>query len=91
MQQKDEKTAFFAHQLGNLIREIRVTDRNCSINKFAREYDLDIGNTSRVEAGKTDVKFVTLWKISEALEIKPSKLVEILEKRLGNNFHFFDD
>ena len=62
----------------------------CSLNQFAHEYDLDVGNTSRVETGIVDVKAVTLWKIAEALNIKPSKLFKIIENKLGNDFHFYE-
>ena len=58
--------------------------------KFAHEYDLDVGNTCRVENGTTDVKFVTLWKISEALGINPSELVKLLETKMTKDFHFYD-
>lgn len=91
MQQKDAKTELLAKTLGTVITELRVKNKNSSINRFAREYDLDIGNTSRVENGKIDIKFVTLWKISEALGCKTSEIVNLLECRLGKNFHFYEE
>ncbi len=90
MQQKDEKTLQLAQALGALIKELRQNTLGCSINQFAHEYDLDVGNTSRVEKGSIDVKFVTLWKIAEALHIRLSVLVAILEKELGEDFQFYD-
>ena len=90
MQYKDSKTVLLAKTLGEVIKELR-NKKSCSINQLAREYDLDIGNTSRVEKGLIDVKFVTLWKISEALGISISKLVLLLEKRLGSNFQFYEE
>lgn len=89
MQQKDDKNLYFAKILGTIIKEYR-SDK-CSINQLAHEYDLDVGNTSRIENGLIDAKLVTLWKISEALGIKPSTIVINLENKLGNNFHFFDE
>lgn len=47
MQQKNEKTLLFANTVGTIVTELR-SDKNLSINKFAHEYDLDVGNTSRV-------------------------------------------
>lgn len=90
MQQKDEKTLQFANVVGSIITELR-SDKKLSINKFAHEYALDVGNTSRVEKGSIEVKLVTFWKIAEALEISPSKLLNLVEKRLGKIFRFYDE
>jgi len=90
MQQKDQKTELFAQILGAIITELRLK-KGYSINQLAHEFDLDVGNTSRVEKGSIEVKFVTLWKISEAIGIKPSDLIKILENKLGDKFKFYDD
>lgn len=91
MQQKDNKTTHLAKTIGQVVKELRLEKEKGSINKFAHEYDLDVGNTSRIENGLIDAKVVTLWKISEALEIKLSELVQIIEEKLGDDFHFFDE
>ncbi|MBO5947995.1 helix-turn-helix transcriptional regulator [bacterium] len=91
MQYKDAKTTLLAKTIGSVIRNFRTNKVGSSINKFAREFDLDIGNTSRIENGSTDVKFVTLWKISEGLGLKPSALVKIIEDKLGTDFHFYEE
>ena len=90
MQQKNDKTLLFANTVGAIVTELR-SDKNLSINKFAHEYDLDVGNTSRVEKGTIEVKLVTFWKIAEALGISPSKLLKMVEKRLGKEFHFYEE
>ena len=90
MQQRNEKTIEFAKVVGAMITELR-TNKNLSINKFAHEYGLDVGNTSRVEKGSIEVKLVTFWKIAEALDISPSKLLKIIEIRLGKEFHFYEE
>ena len=90
MQQRDKKTLLFANTVGSIITELR-SDKNLSINKFAHEYGLDVGNTSRVEKGSIEVKLVTFWKLAEALEMSPSKLLSLVEKRLGKNFHFYEE
>ena len=89
MQQKNKKNLFFAKTLGKIIKEYR--SKKCSINQIANEYDLDVGNTSRIENGLIDARLITLWKISEALNIKPSEIIIKLETKLGDNFHFFDE
>lgn len=90
MQQKDEKTLYLAKVIGQIVSELRVTNQKGSINKFAHEYDLDVGNTSRIENGLIDSKVVTLWKISEALGMPLSELIQLVEKQVGADFHFFD-
>jgi len=89
MQQKDSKTSQLAITIGNVIKQLRLKN-NCSINQFAHENDLDVGNISRIENGITDIKVVTLWKISEALCIQPHQLFSLIEKELGDDFHFQD-
>lgn len=91
MQQKDNKTKYLAKVIGQIVNEHRVKREKGSINKFAHEFDLDVGNTSRVENGLIDVKVVTLWKIAEALEVPLSEFIKEVEKRLGEDFHFFEE
>ena len=90
MQQKDDKTKQLAVVMGSIIRGYRLKNKNCSINQFAHEYDLDVGNTSRIENGLTDVKLVTLWKIAEALGVNTSDLIKKAEKQLGKDFLFYE-
>ena len=90
MQQKNDKTKQLASVVGDIIRECRLKNKNCSINQFAHEYDLDVGNTSRIENGLTDIKLVTLWKIAEALGVSVSSLIANAENQLGKDFHFFE-
>lgn len=91
MQQKNEKTKHLAKVIGQVVSELRVKNSKGSINKFAHEYDLDVGNTSRIENGLTDAKVVTLWKIAEALEMPLSKFIKQVEAKLGKDFHFYDE
>lgn len=91
MQQKDNKTKHLAKVIGQVVKELRTEKKKGSINQFAHEYDLDVGNTSRIENGLIDAKVVTLWKIAEALEIPLSQFIKIVEEKIGNDFHFFDE
>lgn len=91
MQQRDNKTKYLAKAIGEVVKELRMKNKRGSINQFAHEYDLDVGNTSRVENGLIDSKVVTLWKIAEALEMKLSELIQIVEEKLGDDFCFFDE
>lgn len=91
MQQKDEKTLYLAKIIGEVLKELRTKKHKGSINKFAHEFDLDVGNTSRIENGKIDAKAVTLWKIAEALEIPLSEFMRLVEKKVSQDFHFFEE
>ena len=91
MQRKDSKTKELAKVIGQVVNELRIKCNKGSINTFAHEYDLDVGNTSRIENGLTDAKVVTLWKIAEALEISLSEFIKQVEVKLGQNFHFFEE
>lgn len=91
MQQKNEKTIQLSKTIGLVLKELRETIPNRSINNVAHEYGLDVGNTSRIENGLIEVKVVTLWKLAEAYGIPLSKLIEIVENKMPKNFHFFDE
>ena len=91
MQHKDTKTHELAQKVGLVIRNLRTQSLMVSARTLAFEYDLDHGNLCRVENGKIEVKFVTLWKIAEALQMKCSELVSLIENEIGNDFHLYDD
>ena len=85
MQRHSEKTLHLTKKLGELIRNERMR-KNLSCTKFAYQFDIDKGNLNRIENGLIDCKFTTLWKISEAIGLKLSELIKILENNLGDNF-----
>lgn len=90
MQRHSEKTLHLTKKLGELIRNERMR-KNISCTKFAYQFDIDKGNLNRIENGLIDCKFTTLWKISEAIGLKLSELIKILENNLGDNFKLDDD
>ena len=45
----------------------------------------------KIERAEIDCKFVTFWKIAEALGVKPSEFVKILEDILGDDFTLIDE
>ena len=91
MQRKDEKTLHLRNRLGELIKNTRINTTKLSANKFSNEYDIGNGNMSRIENAKVDCKFITLWKIAEALGMKPSEFVKQLEDKLGKDFKLIDE
>lgn len=91
MQQKDEKTKYLVKVIGQVVKELRLEKDKGSINKFAHEYDLDVGNTSRIENGKIEPKIVMLWKIAEALGMPLSELIQRVESKITPDFNFYDE
>ncbi|MFA7658079.1 MAG: helix-turn-helix transcriptional regulator [Candidatus Gastranaerophilaceae bacterium] len=80
---ENEKNIIIA--LGKITKELREK-RNLSLNIFSFENDLQKSLVSRIENGKNEPKLISLWKISEGLEIKLSELIGLLEENLGEDF-----
>ena len=91
MQQKDKKLLQFKNALGEIVKELRTSKTNLSINKLALGYDIGRGNLSKIEKGCFDYRMSTAWKLSEALGLKFSKFSEKLEEKLGKDFTFIDE
>ncbi len=90
MQQADEKILLFNKTVGKLLKELRNNNSKTTINKFAREYDMDRGNLSKLERGIINCRLITAWKLSEALGIKFSEFAKKLEEKLGKDFTLID-
>lgn len=90
MQKKSSKTLYLRRVLGDTIKHLRET-KNVSANKLANEYDIGNGNLSRIENAVTDCKFITLWRIAEALDMSFSELATCIENNLDKNFKLMDE
>ena len=91
MQRISKKTIKLRKTLGKILNKLRIEKTGLSANRFANEYDLGNGNISRVENGVVDCKYITLWKISEALGMKVSELSKLIEDELGDDFVLMDE
>lgn len=91
MQYKNGKILHLTNILGEIITEIRLTKTDKSKNKLENEYDIASGKFSRIESGKIDPQFSTIWKISESLGVKCSEIVKQLEDKLGDDFKLIDE
>lgn len=90
MQQKTSKKEKLVLEIvGKTIKEQREK-QNLSLNIFAFENNLQKSLLSRIENGKNEIKILSLWKIAKGLNMPLSKLIEIIEQKLGNNFNFED-
>ncbi|AHW61114.1 Helix-turn-helix [Draconibacterium orientale] len=63
-------------KIGNRIRELRES-KGISQQNLAAICNFEKANLSRLEAGRTNPTISTLYKISEALEVTLSDLVNV--------------
>ena len=89
LQIMEEKKKILLKAIGKIIFAKRQK-LNKGINKFSFEYDIGNGLLSRLENGTTDTKITTLWKLSNAFEIKFSDLVKEIENELPEHFNFYE-
>lgn len=75
--------------IAEVISEL-VNKSGKSGRKISVEYDIGLGTLSKLMRGKSDIKYTTLWKLSNALQISPLKLTEIIMKKLPKDFNFFE-
>ncbi len=90
MQRHSDKSLQLTKKLGVVIRKLR-TQKKVSCTKFAYQFDIDKGNLNRIENGLIDCKFTTLWKISVALGVKLTDIIDALEDELGESFSLDDE
>lgn len=57
-----------------------------SISLISNEIDLSKSIWSNLEKGEKDIQLSTFWRIAEALEVRPSILVNDIETLLGEIF-----
>ncbi len=91
MQYHNEKISFISLELGRIIKKLRKNKSALTLERLAYEYDIPKGTLSKIERGVQNCQFVNLWKISEALGIKCSEIVKMLEDELGEDFTLVDE
>lgn len=92
MQYKNDKTVQLRKAIGEIISIERVENtiyKSC--NSFENAYDFSSGSIYKIENAKIDCKVITLWKVAEALGLKPSELLKIIEDKLGDKFKLIDE
>lgn len=89
--QQGTKNIQFLDTVGLIFKKLRIEKAQSSINKFAREYDIDRGHLSKIERGIVGCSLLTAWKIAEASDVKFSEFAKMLEEELGDNFKLMDE
>ena len=88
--QHNNKSELFKKALGKVILDI-INNTGKSISTFAREYDFDRGNLSKITRGQLGCRIETVWKIAEAGNVDFIELSKRLKNKLGNDFSFIDE
>ena len=70
--------------------KIKRNEKNKSQRTLSYEYGLQKSFLSRVENAQNEPKLFNIWKISEALGLKPSEFFMLIEKELPKNFNLTD-
>lgn len=91
MQENNEKTLLVSKLLGDLIRDLRKGNAQLSLDRLANAYGISKGTLSAVENGSCNAKFITILKISQAMGIKCSTLIKMLEDKLGEKFTLIEE
>ena len=85
--QNEKRKKLIMKILGENIQRLRG-DKSQFI--LSSENDISCSIISTVERGLKDPQFTTLFKIAEALNIKTSELVKLVENELPKNFSMID-
>lgn len=91
MQEEYRKLLYFKKNVGEVLREIRNEKQGISLNEFARQYEIDRSNLSKIERGINGCNLATAWRIAEATGIKFSEFAKRLEDKLGDDFKLMDE
>ena len=88
-QQLLEKKNMLIAAMASVISEL-VNKSGKSGRKISAEYDIGLGLLSKVMRSKSDIKYTTLWKLSNALQITPLEFTKMVMKKLPKDFNFFE-
>ena len=90
MQERKLKSTYLKSLLGKVLKEARENNTDRSCNKAEEEFEISRGNLNRIENGKTDPTFTTLWKAAEASNQKLSSIINQIENLVGEDFTLSD-
>ncbi len=77
--------------LGQIFKDLRKEKNFKSLNIFALENGINRANLSKIENGEVGCSIITAWRISEALGLKLSDVIKILENELGDDFKLIEE
>ncbi len=66
----------YLKHIGQNIKRLRE-EKNLTQMELAHRCEMDRSNYHKIEAGNSNVKAETIWKLSMALEVDPAEIVRI--------------
>lgn len=75
--------------VGKTVKNLRLKTGK-SISLISNELNVSKSIWSDVEMGKSDLQFTTFWRISEALNIEPEKLIALIRQNIDEDFTFIE-
>lgn len=90
MQQFNKKHEELFRATGVVIKRLRQ-EKGLSVNILAFENDLQKSLISRLENGQNEPKLSSLWKLAEALGLKPSDFIKEVENEMPAGFKLLED
>ena len=88
-EQYKKKRQELSGALSEVISDLRQNSKK-SANLFANEIEISKTTLLNMEKGLLDPQLSTFCRIASALNISPSKLLELIEKKLPKNWDFLD-
>ncbi|MBR1424640.1 helix-turn-helix transcriptional regulator [bacterium] len=88
-QENKEKRLRLLRATAAAVKEQRLKTGK-SISLISNELNVSKSIWSDVELAKTDIQFSTFWRIAEALEISPEKLIRKIKENLPDSLVFIE-
>lgn len=76
--------------LSEVIGDLRKKSKK-SANLFANEIEISKTTILKIEKGQLDPQLSTFCRIASALNVSPSELLKLVEKKLPKNWDFLDN
>lgn len=84
-----EKRLEILKAVGKTVKELRLKTGK-SISLISNELNVSKSIWSDVEMGKSDLQFTTFWRISEALNLEPEKLLALIRQNIEKDINFIE-
>lgn len=92
MQAKSNKDIQILNNIGVVIRDLRNGNKESySLNTLANSFEIHKGTLSKIENAKQNTGILTIWKIANALGMKCSEFIKLVEDKLGEDFTLIDE
>jgi len=75
---------FDNHAVGTTIRKLR-SERKLSQEVFSGFAGIARSHLSMIETGEKQANFETIWRIANALDMKPHQLIALIEEKIESS------